>query len=171
MDYKEGLLTRRSIRNYKSGIIGKEVIEDLLKTAMYAPSAKNKQPWEFVVITDKEVLHNIRNNHPYCSFIEDAGHALLVCGNTIDEFQSGYWITDTSSAAVNFLHACHEKGLGSCWCGIFPNEGIMTYFVKEFNLPENINPLCLIVFGYQDESEVRQPSTRFKTDKIHYETW
>lgn len=171
MDYKEGLLTRRSIRNYKKGVISKDIIEDLLKTAMYAPSAKNRQPWEFIVITDNKVLHDIKINHPYCSFIEDAGHALLICGNTMDEFQSGHWITDCSAAAENFLHGCHEKGLGSCWCGVYPDDSIVEYFVKKFALPESIKPLCLIVFGYPDGSVVKQPSSRFKADKIHYEVW
>ncbi|MDR1694405.1 MAG: nitroreductase family protein [Lactobacillaceae bacterium] len=171
MNFKDGLLTRRSIRNYKSGIIAKEIIGDLLKTAMYAPSAKNRQPWEFIVVTDKNVLKNIKDNHPFCSFIENAGHALIVCGNTMDEFLSGHWVTDCSAATENFMLACHEKGLGSCWCGIWPDEGITEYFVKTFNLPEHIKPLCLVVFGYPDGSEVRQPSSRFRTDKIHYEVF
>lgn len=170
MDFKEGLLTRRSIRQYKSGVVSKEVIEDLLNTAMFAPSAKNKQPWEFIVIKDKNVIADIRKNHPYCTFIEDAGHALLVCGNTMDEFMSGHWVTDCSAAAQSFMLACHEKGLGSCWCGIYPSEDIASYFIELFNLPEHIKPLAIIPFGYPD-GEAMQPRNRFKQDKIHYEVW
>lgn len=171
MDFKEGLLTRRSIRNFKKGPISKEVIEDMLKIAMYAPSAKNKQPWEFIVVDDKDILHQIKENHPYAKYIEEAGHALLVCGRSDDEYMKGSHIIDCSAAVENFLLACHEKGLGACWCGVYPDENLVEFFAKTFNLPENIVPFTMVVFGHPDGSEVRQPSTRFKQERIHYNTF
>ncbi len=172
MEFKQGLLTRRSIRKFQKAEISKEEIEDILKIGMYAPSAKNAQPWEFVVIRDLKSLSEIKSFHPYTNFIEEAGQAILVCGDTNTQDKEGNWITDTSAATQNILYACHEKGLGAVWCGVFPDPEFMAWFEEKFDLPENIKPLSLVIFGHMEEGfEPRQPSTRFKLEKIHWEKW
>ncbi|MFV0626964.1 MAG: nitroreductase family protein [Alphaproteobacteria bacterium] len=172
MDFKEGLLTRRSIRKFKTGNVSKETIEDILKIGMYAPSAKNLQPWEFVVIQDKKSLSEIKVFHPYTSFIEDAGQAILVCGDVEVQHKDGNWVTDASAATQNILYACHEKGLGAVWCGVFPDVDFMKWFEEKFELPKHVKTLALVIFGeIEDGFEARQPSTRFKEEKIHWEKW
>ena len=59
MELMEGLLTRRSVRKYQDKPIPKEVVEQIVKAGEYAPSAHNTQPWEFVVVKDKEVAKRI----------------------------------------------------------------------------------------------------------------
>ncbi|MDD4556594.1 MAG: nitroreductase family protein [Alphaproteobacteria bacterium] len=172
MDFKEGLLTRRSIRKFEKSTVSQAEIEDILKIAMYAPSAKNLQPWEFVVISEPKALAEIKAFHPYTSFIEEAGQAILVCGDVAVQHKEGNWVTDASAATQNILYACHEKGLGAVWCGIFPDADFMTWFEKKFELPEHIKPLSLVIFGKIETGfEARQPSTRFKPEKIHWQKW
>lgn len=173
MDLREGILSRRSVRQY---IPNKEVpsedVEDILKMAMYAPSARNCQPWEFIVVTDKELKQKITQVHPYCAFLNDASLAIIVCGNQEYECAMGYAMVDSSIAATNLLLACHSKGLGSCWCGIYPNEERINAIRELFDLPEKIVPNALVVIGYP-LLPPKQPeeNARFIKEKIHSNKW
>ena len=72
MDLYEGLITRRSIRKYADKKIPHDVLEEIIKAAQYAPSAHNKQSWEFLVIEDKETLASLRVIQRWTSFAKDA---------------------------------------------------------------------------------------------------
>lgn len=123
MDFSEGLRTRRSVRQYiPNRDIPADDIRDILETAMLAPSGRNKQPWEFIVVNDKSKFPEITQAQPYCRFLEEASLAVIVCGNTEEEMAPGAWMVDCAAATENLLLACHAKKLGSCWCGIYPDK-------------------------------------------------
>lgn len=83
MDFSEGVRTRRSVRQYiPNRDIPADDIRDILETAMLAPSGRNKQPWEFIVVNDKSKFPEITQAQPYCRFLEEASLAVIVCGNT-----------------------------------------------------------------------------------------
>lgn len=171
MYLEAGLLTRRSVRQFEKGRkIAKEDMNDVLKIAMYAPSACNKQPWEFVVIENEAMKTKIAELHPYAKFLSDASAAIVVCGNEREECAPGHWITDTSAAIENLLLALHGKGMGGCWCGIFPDAKRMKDFQELLNLPEYVKPNALVVAGYP-LTQSTQPKDRFNSDKVHYENW
>lgn len=86
MELMEGLLTRRSIRKYQDKKIDKAVIEEIIKAAQYSPTAHNKQPWEFLVIDDKEFLANLRHIQRWTSFAKDAACVVIVCGDVEKSF-------------------------------------------------------------------------------------
>lgn len=168
---EEGLLTRRSVRQFEKGkIIPRDDIEALLKAAMYAPSAYNRQCWEFVVIEDEEMKEKIVQLHPHASFLKDASAAIFVCGDTQKQADDNFWVVDTSAAVENLLLAIHGKGLGGCWCGIYPHEDKMKAFQKLLGLPEHIKPNALVVLGYPAQ-HLQQPKGRFVPEKIHYNHW
>lgn len=171
MDLQDGLLTRRSVRQFVKGKkVPADDMAELLKMAMYAPSAHNAQSWEFIVVDDDKILERIMKVHPYSSFLKDAGTAVIVCGNTEKEGAPGFWVLDSSAAAENFLLGCHAKGLGSCWCGIYPNDGLMQEISDVLMLPEAIKPNALIAVGYP-AAEPKQPKDRFKSEKVHHNQW
>ena len=171
MFLEAGLLTRRSVRKYISGKkISDEDMDDLLKIAMYAPSGCNKQPWEFVVVDDEATKEKIMQIHSHAAFLKDASAAIFVCGDVNQQLDENFWVVDTSAAVQNLLLAIHGKGLGGCWCAIYPYEDRMKQFQELLSLPENIKPNALVVVGYPEKLPP-QPTDRFKKEKIHRNKW
>ncbi len=169
MEAMKAILSRRSIRRYTSKEIPEELIKDLLKAAMSAPSAGNQQPWQFVVINDRTILDEIPKFHPYAQMLTQAPVAILVCGDLKRETHRGYWIQDCSAATQNILLAAHAKGLGAVWLGIYPREERVKGMRKLLNIPEQVIPFSLISIGYP--AEQKPPSNRYDESRIHYNTW
>lgn len=160
---------RRSIRKYQEKPVEEKLLNEILKAGMYAPSAVNKQPWHFVVITDKEVMKDIKNLHPYASSLQTAPVAIMVCGDTNLEFAQNFYLTDCAAVTENILLAAKWLGLDTCWMGIYPWEKTMKDFSDYFKLPENIKPYSLIAVGYGAETKSRPD--RFDESKIHINKW
>ena len=171
MDALDAILGRRSIRRYTEEPIAEEAIEQLIRAGMAAPSAHNEQPWHFMVIKDRELLDKIPHIHPYARMLQQAPAALAGCGDLKREKNPGlgYWILDCSAATENILLAAHALGIGACWLGIHPRPERKEALGKLLNLPEHIEPLCLIALGHP--AEQKGPSDRFKPDRIHQNSW
>jgi len=169
MDTLEAIHTRRSIREYQDKPVPEAIITKLLAAAMAAPSARNQQPWEFIIITDSDLLQKISAVNPYAQMAAHAPLAILVCGNLNIETSPGYWVVDCAAAVQNLLLCAHALGLGGVWTGTYPNEERMDGYTELFGLPEHILPHTLVVIGYPAE----QPPTedRFKPSRIHYNRW
>lgn len=167
--FMQNILTRRSIRKFKSNNVTDEMIKQILKAAMAAPSAANKQTWDFIIVKDRKVLDSIPEIHPYAKMSQEAPVAILVCGNTNRSDGRGFWVQDCAAASQNILLAANSLGLGSVWCGVYPKEGLTKAFKEKFDLPEEIYPLSFIPIGFP--AEEKPPSKRYDENKIHYEKW
>jgi nitroreductase len=169
MDIFEAIYKRRSIRKYKDAFVPQQVIEEILKAAMFAPSGMNEQPWQFIVIQERKTLDAIPALHPHARMCKEAPLAILVCGDLSCLLAEGLWPMGCSAAAQNLLLAAHAKGLGGVWSGVYPLEERIQGFRKLLHLPDQIVPFALLVLGYPDEKPV-QPD-RFKRERIHFEKW
>jgi nitroreductase len=169
MDAMEAILSRRSIRRYKDQEISHEIVEELLKAAMSAPSAGNEQPWHFMVITERDLLDEIPKFHPYSQMLKQAPLAILICGDENLEKYKGHWVQDCSAATQNLLIAAHAKGLGAVWLGVYPVEDRISGLRKLLEIPECIIPFSLISIGYPDEQ--KPPSERYNLSRIHNNKW
>ncbi len=176
MELYEGLLTRRSVRQYRSDKkLNKQQIIELVRAASYAPSAHNKQPWHFLVIENPETLKSLRQIQPWTSFAKDAACAIVVCADTKETFHRekenwNFAEIDGSLAAENLLLACHAKGLGACFCGAAPMPLVVENLQQKFNMPETMLPIAIVTVGYPDE-EPKQPEDRFNPEKLHWESF
>jgi len=169
MDAIEAILSRRSIRRYTSQPVPYELIDELLKAGMSAPSAGNEQPWHFVVINDHKIIDEIPKFHPDSSMLIEASAAILVCGDLKEEKHQGFWIQDCSAATQNILIAAHAKGLGAVWLGIYPREERINGVGKLLGIPEHVIPLSLISIGYP--AEQKPPADRYNISRIHRNHW
>lgn len=167
MELQEVLQRRRSIRKYTEEPVSKEDIDLLMHAAMSGPSACNKTPWEFYVITDEAVLEKLRNASRYSKIY--APLAIVVCGSLSRALPSQlapYWIQDCSAATENILLAATDLGLGTVWCGIHPQKRAEERVREALDLTEKHIPLNIIYVGHPDQ--VQEPRDQYKESYIHY---
>lgn len=149
METLDAIFNRRSIRDFTDEQVTDEQIRILLNAAFSAPTAVNAQPWEFVVINEKEILDNIRDKMYFAKY--NAPLAIVVCGNMKYALKGGdkdLWVCDCSAAIENMLLAATDIGLGSVWIGVYPTPSKMTTMQKLIDLPEHVKPLGMVYFGH-----------------------
>ena len=165
----DNIATRTSVRDYEARPVEKEKIEKMLRAAMAAPTAMNKQPWHFVVVDQRNVLDALAGANPYAKMLKKAPLAIVVCGNADKMIEGGgrdFWIQDASAATENLLLAAHAMGLGAVWTGAYPSEERCISISKVLSLSDNLIPLNMIVVGYPAEHP--QPKQKFKEENISY---
>ena len=166
----EILFTRRSIRRYADGnAIAAEHLHFLLDAAMCAPSAHNRQPWHFVVITDRPMLLHLAEAHPYAKMLKRSVVAILVYGSLEDEPEEGYLVQACSAATQNILLACEAIDLGAVWLGIHPGAERMEMMRTLLGIPNEIVPVSLISIGYPAETKPR--NANFRQSRVHIDNW
>ena len=162
------IMTRRSIRQYTDQPVPEELVTELLRAAMAAPSAKNQQPWHFVVVRDKRQLESIAQSTPYSGMTRDAQLAVVVCAAP-DDRDPGYWPQDCSAATENLLIAANALGLGAVWLGFYPLPERVEKLRELLGAPEHIVPFSVVPIGYPGEHPV--PADRFDPQRVHRDRW
>ncbi len=165
----DAILSRRSIRKYTTEPVPEHMIKELLETAMSAPSAGNEQPWHFIVITDRQILDEIPQCHPYSHMIREAPVAILVCCDLQLDKHDGLWVQDCAAATENLLIAVQAQGLGAVWLGVYPREQRITGLRNLLGIPEHVVPFSLIPVGYPGEQKPR--ANRYDNSRVHYNSW
>ena len=165
------IMARKSVRTYANKPIEKEKVDTLLRAAMAAPTAVNKQPWAFVVIDDSTVLDTLATHLPYAKMTSEAPLAIVVCGDltkTLKGNDDPYWPLDCSAATENLLLAAESLGLGAVWTAVYPEKERME-IVNILELPDYILPFNVIPIGYPTHPETSKD--KFKIENIHYNKW
>jgi len=169
MDTMEAIYTRRSVRKYQNKPVPPELIEEAVKAAMFAPSARNQQPWDFIIVDKRELMDKVPSFSPHAGMSKGAPAGVLVCFNKEYENAEGFFPQDLGAATQNLLLALHAAGLGAVWTGVYPREDRMAGFVKMLNLPANVIPYAFVVIGYPEKEP--EKTDRFKKERIRYNKW
>ena len=168
----DNIATRTSVRSYLDKPVDAAVIEQLLRAGMAAPSAVNRQPWHFVVVTDKAQLKELAKANPYAGMAAKAPLAIVVCGD-LKKALSGeareFWVQDCSAATENILLAANALGLGAVWTGTYPDQNRCKDVSAILKLPETLIPLNTIVIGYP--AGENKPKDKWKPENISYNTY
>ena len=167
----DNILARTSIRSYQDRPVEQDKIEKLLRAGMAAPSAVDKRPWHFVVVTDKEVLNGLAEANPNAGMAARAPLAIVVCGDKTKALTRvpDYWVQDVAAATENILLAAQGMGLGAVWTGTYPVTERVEKVAKVVNLPEHIIPFCTIVIGYPERPQA--PKDKWDEGNISYNTY
>ena len=168
MDTIKAIKTRRSIRRFNEKVVSEIQIRQLLECAMSAPSAYNRQPWQFIVLADRKILDKIAETGHYYA-LGGASAAILVCGDFEIEDEEKFLIQGCSTAAENILIAANALGLSAVWTSIYPFDDAIDMFRDFFNLSRNILPMAVIPIGYSEEKPFE--AARFDEKKVHYNKW
>jgi len=161
------IFARRSIRKYTARPVSKKNIKTMLEAAMAAPSASNRKPWHFIVVTDRQILDKLAKVHPYGKMLSEAPLCIAVCGDKT--ISPRYWVQDCSAATENLLLAVAALGLGSVWLGVHPRESRVDPISKALKIPENIAALNLVSIGHP--AEEKEPRTQYDEQRVHNEHW
>ena len=145
MDAIECLKTRRSVRHYRPDPIPDELLEEIVDCGRLAPSGRNEQPWEFVVITDRKRLEGLSDLTDYGKHIAHAAACIVVfCRDT------KYYLEDGSAATTQLALAAWAHGIGSCW--VSGDKRPYAEAVREYcGLPEGYRLISLLPLGYPEE--------------------
>lgn len=167
----ENFFKRRSVRVFNDKPISDDVLKSILESAMAAPSAANKQPWEFVVIQDIETRKRVSEVLPYGKFLTQAPLGIVVCGKEKEAYNSNsqYMIMDCSAAIENILLSATQFDIGSCWVAIYPEKDRVFGVRDVCKIPVDVTPIGLVVLGYSDQKP--GPRTQYKQTKVHIEKW
>lgn len=173
----ENIHARKSVRDYKLNPDGKAVsismdtLEIIVRAGMSAPSAMNKQPWEFYIVTRaangvSDPMDDMASKLPYAKMLKTAGAAIVVIGNP----ESGnLWQHDCAAAAENILLAIESMGLGGVWTAAYPYQERAGAVKSALGIPDPYQPLCVIPIGYPaGETKAKD---KWKPEKVHYNKW
>jgi nitroreductase/Na+-translocating ferredoxin:NAD+ oxidoreductase RnfG subunit len=164
--------SRKSVRNYTDQEVTKEQLEVLVKAGMAAPSARNLQPWAFIVINEREMLDALADSLPNAKMLLQAQAAIIVCGDmekAATDTDSAYWVQDCSAASQNILLAAEATGLGAVWTAAYPYQDRISPVRNLLGLPENIIPLNVIPIGYPTGAD--KPKDKWKPENMHWGKW
>ncbi len=165
------LFERHSLRRYRQEPVDPQDIQTILQAGMSAPSAHNSQPWEFLVVQDKERLSACAGIRKFWGMLSDAPMAILVLAN-LEGYKGSareFFLQDCSAAAENMLLAATALGYGGVWLGIYPLEEPQQQLREIFQIPEAVLPVVMLPIGRPETPpEVKRRST---PEKIHYELY
>ena len=157
---------RHSVRKFKDDRVPDDLIENLLKAGMQAPSSCNSQPWEFIVVSKKEDKEAISKMHKFAKPAVGASHLIITLGNLNEAKVIGMIEQDLGACNENILLQATHEGLGAVWLGFHPIED-RTLRLKEYlNIPDYCIPFSVICVGWpKSEGEVK---LRYDESTVHY---
>jgi nitroreductase len=166
----ETIFKRRSIRRFTDRPLDEATITLLLQAGMAAPNAVNSQPWEFIVLTDPDVLARVRSKLPFAHHNAPAGIVVLGsperANNTAGRM---FWEQDCSAAMENMLIAAVGLGLGAVWIGIHPVAPFVRAVREALDIPETVTPLGMMHVGYP--AEEKPARTQYDAHRVYWQKY
>jgi len=160
MDVFEAIYTRRTVRKYNGAPVPQSDLERIVDSARMAASGNNRQPWEFVAVTEPGILAKLCI--PPDHWLNNAGAVIAV----IMDPGSRWWVEDASAAVQNMLLACTALGFGACWMEGYSlrNEEV---FREVLGIPDNRKLFTLLAIGVADEQPMKEKKTL--QDVLHWQ--
>ena len=167
MNRLSAIMDRRSIRRFQDRPVEREKLEAILRAAMQAPSGKNSQCWEFLVIEEETDRQAVSAMSPFAQCAKNAKALIMVLVNRdrTDPAVS-VWVQDLSAACMNMLTQAELEGLGATWLGMYPFQERLDAAREDFHLPENLDAFAVIALGYKLSE--KPPEDRYDPAKVHW---
>ncbi len=165
---------RRSIRKFLKKPVEADKLDMLLESALRSPSSMGKNPWEFVVVKEADLIEKLSTAKVFGStFVKNAPLAIVVCA---DPETSDVWVEDASIASIYIHLAAESIGLGSCWVQIrnrMRDDTVTSqdYIADLLGIPENRQILALVAIGYPDEEKAPHAKDTLQFDKIYLDRY
>lgn len=162
------IFNRKSVREFTDTKITEDEITLLLKAGMQAPSAKNQQPWDFIVVDDREILNKLSKMHTGSWPLVTAPLAIIPMIRKSDR-SPRMTQQDMGAATENILLEAVELGLGAVWIGVYPLEERIEHVSNIFDISGETLPFCIIAIGHPlKEKEV---NIRYDESRVYRNEW
>jgi len=160
---------RRSIRKFTDEAIEADKIEMLKEAALRPPSSMGHNPWEYVFVSDRQLLTRLSKAKPHgSSFLAEARLGIVVCA---DPEKSAVWIEDASIATIYIHLAAAALGLGSCWIQIRERmhddtRSAGAYISEVLEIPSNLKVATMVGIGYPAEQKAPHKREALQDEKV-----
>lgn len=151
------------------GDVPDEIVEQVLRAGMSAPTSGNQRPWQFVVVRNREKMENLIEAYPYAKMLRDVPVAVMVCFDKDREKWAERWQMDCANATLNMLLSIHGLGYGGLWLEVYPIQERVKMIQDFFDMPETVIPLAIVPIGHPDEE--KSSEDRYEESLVHYDTW
>ena len=178
----ENILSRKSVRSYTGDTIPAEVMQNILRAAMAAPSGMDIRPWSFIVLTDKNQYDSIFEGNGNMQKFMESGAVVVVCADTTvtrapRENPDGpavtmpnpIWRDDMGAVTENLLLAVEAHGLGACWTACYPFPKTMEPVKRTLGLPPTVVPYSIVPIGYPNGEAL--PKDKWDESRVHCGRW
>lgn len=164
------IFTRRSVRQYSDKAISENDLMKIIEAGMAAPSARNQQPAEYIVIKDKNNISNVSGVSKNAGFIKDANILICLVSKPTSMLTTPDMVEQDLALQMEnmMLEACH-LGIGSCYIGVYPKEDRMSFLTKELNISDGYFPFALLSLGYPLKEDAFKKVEREFSSRIHKE--
>lgn len=155
---------RVSTRGFTSKVISEKILYDIIHAGTYAPSSGNMQPWEFIVVGEKENKIAIvsatfsgfySDKAPHQTWIQTASKIIVICKNMkrtasrYGDLSEKWTLIDVASAVQNMILTATNYGVDSCWVGGIKENVIR----KNLGIPDYVSPIGLLTLGYAEKKD------------------
>lgn len=170
MNVMEAIKLRRSVRSYQDKLVEEEKLKLILEAGRLAPSANNKQEWQYIVVKDKETRQKLMHAAKNQSFVAEASVIIVCCAETDNHIMTCGQLCYPIDLAISIDHMtlkAVEEGLGTCWIGAFEEKEVK----KILGIPEEIRVVELLPLGYPTSSGPTEKFRKELKEIVMYERW
>ena len=162
------MMKRNSVRSFLDKHVPGDLVTKLLESGMQAPSANNQQPWEFIVVDDRDIINQLVKTSGGARPLNTATLCIIPMIKP-GEKSPLFNVQDLSAATENILLEATNLGLGGVWIGVYPDPVRYKHIEKVLNITGDIHPFCMIAIGYPEK--VRPIVKKYDESLVHYNKW
>lgn len=169
-DFQQLIINRRSIRKFTEEKLSPEQVEKIMKATLLSPASKSANPWQFVLVEDKDMLEKLSHCKKSSSkLIAGCALAIIVLA---DPLASDVWVEDASIASIIIQLQAEDLGLGSCWVQVRQRLTIedtpSDEYVRELlDIPMQMQVLSVIAIGHKEQNKPPHDEDKLQWEKIH----
>ena len=161
---------RQSTRVFNQEEIKEDKLISLIQAGMAAPSSKNNQPWQYIILDHQEIIKQFAECHPNWKILRRTPAVISVCGDLERDSRESHMVMACAAATQNSLLRAVELGIGAVWLGLYPDQERIEWTKNKLNMPAKQIPLALIAVGYTDAMQ-KQKDRILDNKRIHKNRW
>lgn len=160
---------RQSVRKFDDRPVEREKIISMVQAGLAAPSSKNKQPFQFIVVDDRNLILELSDGHPNWKGLKTAQALIVACGDVSRDERDAQRLMAVSAATQNMMLRAVELELGTVWIGMYPDQSRMDLMGSKLGLPDYVIPISIVSIGYKEG--LKDKVRAFDEAQVRFNKW